>query len=207
MSLPSTQFLHLFRKHIPDLQFIETGTFRGQTVGAALRLGFRHVQSIEAVRSFYDDCCTKYSEEIASGLVKLHYGGSETVLPKIVKKLDISTLYWLDAHRQGREAEIKVMSWPLVVETRAICEHRRGTDDVILIDDLRLVGKQGPADNPGVVLKEVIGSLGVAFPDHFVCRVDGYTVNDVLAVVPNRLARPFFALKHSLEAAGRITRP
>jgi hypothetical protein len=97
----------------------------------------------------------------------VHEGDSAAVLPRILDSLDQPTLFWLDAHpcsdRSVRDAPV-----PLLAELAAIAGHRV-EGHVILIDDMRLMGRAGYPDKeellPAGYRLEQIGDVGVLTRD------------------------------------------
>lgn len=114
--------------------FIETGTFRGDTVAAMMQY-FKHIISIELSPVLYDRACRRFSDQHE---IKLYCGESSDLLSQICSSVsDKSVLYWLDAHwcnesdTAGRDYQC-----PLLDEIRAIGS--LNDQSLLLIDDARL---------------------------------------------------------------------
>jgi len=114
--------------------FVETGTFRGETV-EVLKDKFNRIYTIELSSEYYAEACAKFA-----GLDHVHVlqGDSAQVLKTVVADLkDVSTLYFLDAHWCVAESTAgKKSQCPLLAELESI-----GTlneTSVIIIDDARL---------------------------------------------------------------------
>jgi hypothetical protein len=75
--------------------FVETGTFRGDTV-EAMRYTFKEVYSIELDRGYYESLQRRFT-----GVANVHllYGDSAVILPELLGAISkTNTLFWLDAH-------------------------------------------------------------------------------------------------------------
>lgn len=123
--------------------FVETGTWRGDGVQAALDAGFERVYSVEqspmlarAARERFRDCPS----------VGILTGNSPAVLRWLVPQLEgRRILWWLDAHLPERyfDAQETAHRCPLVYELQHTAERPGGRQDVFVADDLRLL-KRGP---------------------------------------------------------------
>ena len=80
--------------------FIETGTYLGDGVQAALNAGFSKVISIELAPTHYRICKNRF---IANSNVDILFGDSRLLLPDILKTHNENILFWLDAHCSGGE--------------------------------------------------------------------------------------------------------
>lgn len=110
--------------------FVETGTFRGNT-------SFWAAQHFEKVYTIEID--PEISRETASKAdcpsnIEFFVGNSKEVLPKVVGQLDGNSVFWLDGHWCNVAELGKDMECPLMDEIHAL---RNLKDSVILIDDAR----------------------------------------------------------------------
>lgn len=115
--------------------FIETGTYRGDTVKAMLLTSlFREIHTIE----IYEDRVENAKKRFRS-FKHIHcwYGDSAEILPQILLHIDEPTLFWLDAHHSGKQiARVKgLIETPIVAELKTAVIHNPG--NVLLIDDAR----------------------------------------------------------------------
>jgi|694.fasta_scaffold06393_12 hypothetical protein len=78
--------------------FIETGTYLGDGVQAALNAGFSKVISIELAPTHYSICKNRFIE---NPNVDILFGDSRLLLPNILKTYNKNILFWLDAHCSG----------------------------------------------------------------------------------------------------------
>jgi len=116
--------------------FIETGSYAGDGIKAAMKAGFERIFSIELSDHYYNLCQQRYGKERN---VYLFHGDSTNILPKLLCVLNGPITFWLDAHWCGDvTAHIDRMPVPLMEELIAIKEHPCKTH-TILIDDMRLL--------------------------------------------------------------------
>jgi hypothetical protein len=129
--------LHDFTYHGVSLVrevFIETGTYMGETLMAAVQAGFPELHSIELSWERYlraESIFSVYPQ------VHLHQGSSPDVLARIIDPTK-PTLFWLDAHFQG-ESDTPLGDQygqcPLLAELLVIRAMEWSEPLVILIDD------------------------------------------------------------------------
>jgi hypothetical protein len=191
MSRPNRAYLRLFGQ-IDSVSAVETGTFKGNGVHIFLKSGFRVVHSIEANLEHWKNCTERFNDEIRAGAVVLHHGPSENQLRPVIDQIRGPIVYWLDAHLQG--VELDASHCPLQEELEAIWGRGVADNDVIMIDDVRLLVNRRAFGGHGVNFSELIGELAIRMPNHFLCLIDGFTANDILCVVPRNLASSFFAV-------------
>ena len=111
--------------------FVETGTYRGDTV-ARLRRLVPQVVSIELAPTLANDARKRFAKYPS---VEVKQGDSAVLLPDVVKLLTEPSLFWLDGHFSGGSTADSGES-PIMKELDAVL----ATDlhHVILIDDARL---------------------------------------------------------------------
>jgi len=114
--------------------FVETGTFRGDTVAYLAKIVDR-VISIELDRVLYDAATQRFA---STPNVQLINGDSEMVLPELIGDLDVPALFWLDGHFSGGPTALAGTSraTPVVAELEALISS--SLPHVVLIDDARL---------------------------------------------------------------------
>lgn len=109
--------------------FVETGTWKAQTTTWASQ-NFEKVITIEADNGWF---------ERAKGLglsnTRFILGDSATELAKVVKRLKVPAIFWLDAHKCNDRPAIETTECPLLAELEAI--KATGLPHLILIDDAR----------------------------------------------------------------------
>ncbi len=127
--------------------FIETGCFRGNSLGHALNLDFDSFYSCDIDKEMIDYCNNKFKRD------DLHIfpGISTTFLRLQLPLLDSvdSIMFYLDAHlpehdkTSGQVLTDNDLNFPLEEELQIINDLRPNRKDVIIIDDLRIY-EDGP---------------------------------------------------------------
>lgn len=150
-----------FGKQYKIKTFIETGTFRGEMI-EAVKTSFDKIFSIELDPTLYKNAKRKFSGETN---IEIFEGDSSKILPDILKKINETSLFWLDAHFSGIMCGIKTTrgekETPILEELITIANHRI-KNHVILIDGA--VDFTGENDYPSV--KELEKFIFSHFPDH-----------------------------------------
>lgn len=165
--------------------FIETGTFHGNAVKAALSARFKKIYSIELKEEFYNECKYKFRKEIKKGKVKLFLGDSSTCLPKILEEVSQNATFWLDAHYSSGNTARGPVDVPLMMELDAISKHTV-KNHTILIDDVRLFDSKGAEDWTNVSLDSVIKTLKKINPNYSISYEKGFCKNDILVAQISR---------------------
>lgn len=125
----------LFQRHLNPV-FIESGSFFGDGIEAALQAGFKEVYSIELSPHLHEHCKNRF---LSNPHVHLYEGDSAVVLKEILNQLDDRATFWLDGHySEGITAKGKTHS-PILQELEQIAAHPIKSH-TILIDDIRLLG-------------------------------------------------------------------
>jgi hypothetical protein len=152
--------------------FVETGTYLGDMTAAMAPL-FDHVHSIELGYELYRAARERLRHRRN---VTLYHGDSALVLPDVLARCHGDTLFWLDAHYSAGITARATIETPVAAELAAIFT-RRGSRDVILIDDARLFN--GSNDYP--VLADLTQWITREAP-HF----DVAVAEDVIRLTPRR---------------------
>jgi len=125
----------LFERYVNPI-FVETGTFRGDSVQEALDVGFKRIYSIELDKGRFEACVKRFKN---NANVHIFQGDTLEVLPKILDLVDEKATFWLDAHiTRGVFGRLKC---PLVEEIKIISTHNI-KDHTIIMDDRRLLGSR-----------------------------------------------------------------
>jgi len=126
---------HEFRPYINPV-FIETGSYIGDGIRAALGAGFPQIISIEVNDFFYQICKNAFVE---STNVELCFGDSIKVLSRVLENINERCTFWLDGHYMSDPHTLGgVMPVPLMEELKIIAVHPI-KNHTILIDDIRLL--------------------------------------------------------------------
>ena len=121
-------FIEEFIKENKTLIFIETGTFNGTTSEWASKL-FKVVYTIEKETHFFQAAEKKFNNTNVNCI----NGDSSTCLSSILKNIDDTVIFWLDAHWSCEDTSGEEKECPLLEEISIINKWNR--DCVILIDD------------------------------------------------------------------------
>jgi hypothetical protein len=129
----------LLEDYVTDV-FVETGTYYGDGVIAALAAGFPKVITIEIIDTIFKDAQAKFEEiltEEERSRLSMRLGSSLEMLPAVVDMLNKTgkqATFWLDAHVQGRKQPDD--RHPLAREVNLLGRLER-KDHIIMMDDLR----------------------------------------------------------------------
>jgi hypothetical protein len=118
--------------------FIETGSYGGDGIAAAMKAGFKKIHSIELSDHYYNLCVERYGNEQN---VHLHHGDSIEVLPKLLSTINEPVTFWLDGHYCGPDSASGIKAVPLWEELEIIKSHTLKMH-TILIDDMRLLRRR-----------------------------------------------------------------
>jgi hypothetical protein len=172
--MPATA--ELFARY-PNDWFIETGTFRGRGVRAALEAGFRNVVSIELSEQLYADAVRNFADQPN---VRIVHGDSGKVMAGVIAGIDAPITFWLDGHYSEGVTARGDSNAPLLQELDAIARHPVNTHTV-LIDDVRFLGTP-VLDNIG--RQTVIDRLLTINPAYEIRYEDGHVPGDILVALP-----------------------
>lgn len=116
---------------------VETGTCGGGMVYSG-RKRFKKIYSIELSKTLYNFVKKRFAKY---DHIKLYQGDSGKVLPEILSNINITCVFWLDAHYSGGITVKGEFETPIMKELKVIFDHPF-KNHVILIDDANLfVGK------------------------------------------------------------------
>ena len=112
------------------VDFIETGTYLGDTLGYIAKNGVRCI-SIELSEELYQAACIRFK---VCKNVRLVQGDSGQRLPELLNEISKPVLFWLDGHYSSGITARAETQTPISAELRAILSHPI-KQHVILIDD------------------------------------------------------------------------
>lgn len=112
--------------------FVETGTYLGDTLGNIARSGVR-CTSIELSQELYEAARKRFN---GYKNVRLVQGDSGQRLPELLKEINKPVLFWLDGHYSAGITASAETHTPISAELQAILSHSV-KEHVILIDDAR----------------------------------------------------------------------
>lgn len=174
--------------------FIETGSHEGLTIDKALLAGFQQIKSVEITDHFYLKCREKF---ITENRVKLYFGLSDQVIPRMINRVKDRITFWLDAHYTGDKFEYYGKICPVIEELNTISKHNR-KDHIILIDDARLFKITGKLIHNftgefEISLDRVYDAIYSINPSYVIRRLPGLVTNDIIAAIPKELESKLFA--------------
>ena len=148
--------------------FVETGTGQAEVVQTVVEADETlNIHTIEVIPEIYDKNKINFSYLKD---VNWHLGTSFDILPEILPNLKGVTLFWMDAHFPG--ADFGLSSYgdekdddkrlPLKKELETIVENRDTTNDVFVIDDLRIY-EDGPFESGNWDERSKYGGDGIEF--------------------------------------------
>lgn len=128
--------------------YIETGTYTGHGIKEMIN-DYDYVHSIELAEKYYLDAVERF---INYPHVRLYHGNSKAVLPRILRHINQPVTVYLDGHFSGGDTAFGdehvngISNAPLLTELEIL--QQRPYDDIIIIDDCRMLGQKGVL-NPG----------------------------------------------------------
>ncbi|MEI6035985.1 MAG: hypothetical protein WCS65_17095 [Verrucomicrobiae bacterium] len=142
--------------------FIETGTFRGETI-EFLEPEFSRRVSIELSREFFEAAQKKFFGRPG---IELFCGDSADLLPGVISSVEETALIWLDAHYSGKTTALGSQETPIIKELDIVFSLSKSRH-VILIDDAREFGS-----NPNYPPLSVVEERARRNRYHYECRFD-----------------------------------
>lgn len=153
----------LFAKYVNSI-FVETGTYKGDSVQEALDIGFKEIYTIELNEARYNTCVNRFAN---NPNVHLFHGDTLEILPEIIKLINNRTTFWLDAHiTKGTVGKLRC---PMVEEIKIISKHPI-KNHTILMDDRRLLGRRRFGN---VHEKDIISAIKELNPNYQIHYEDG----------------------------------
>lgn len=154
---------------------IEGGTSLGWGTATALKAGYQKVYTIELMQNLFEDAQKNFAKEIAEGTVVSISGDTQTVLSNILKEVNSTATFWLDAHF-GKKYKGESPRCPLLVELDIIKQHHV-KNHTLLIDDMRLFGK---AAHDFISINEVKEKIYEINPNYEISFLNSNIKNDIL---------------------------
>ncbi len=132
----TTEFYNLM-KNTKTNYYIETGTYMGDRIKSILN-NYNNIYSIELSDKWYN-----YNKKqfINNENVKILLGDSKKILSELLNTINEPITIYLDAHYSGGTTAFGEEEVPLLYELEIL--KNREYDDIIIIDDCRLLGKTG----------------------------------------------------------------
>lgn len=163
--------------------FIETGTYRGDTIYIALEAGFNKIYSCEIYPPLFDAAVEIFKENTK---VSISPDESPVFIAKTLQYLNEEQGYWgdygnftfwLDAHASGPLGGGSSVGTPVLDELRAIRDNSNNKDHTILIDDKRLFGC---GEWGGVTEEDAMKLIYEINPAYKIAYLDGVIEKDII---------------------------
>ena len=125
----------------PNPIFVETGSYLGDGIQAALDAGFQRVISIELSDKYFGISTRRFQNDSRVTIVQ---GDSALILGQVIADISTPITFWLDGHYSAGDTARGVVMIPLLEELHSIAAHpiKRHT---LLIDDMRCWREVNPA--------------------------------------------------------------
>lgn len=140
--------------------YIETGAYMGDGIRDVVD-EYENIHSIELADKWYKHNVDQYKSKKN---VHIYFGDSKKVLPMLLKDINEPITIFLDAHYSGGTTAYGEEETPLLQELEILRE--RKYDDIIIIDDCRLIGKSGEC------------GIGINHPIYPVMKYDWTNITD-----------------------------
>ena len=139
-----TQEFYILTQNVKTDYYIETGTYLGDGIKCVLN-NYNNIHSIELSEKWHAHNVQQFKNNTN---VKMHLGDSKKILPELLNNINEPITIYLDAHYSGGTTAFGEEETPLLFELEIL--KARKYDDIIIIDDCRLLGKSvicGAGDN------------------------------------------------------------
>jgi len=123
--------------------YIETGTYLGNGIRDVLN-NYEYIHSIELADKWYQHNVEQFKN---NSNVKMYLGDSKKFLPELLDNINEPVTLYLDAHYSGGTTAFGEEEVPLLFELEIL--KNRKYNDIIIIDDCRLLGKTGTCGSGG----------------------------------------------------------
>ena len=132
-----TSYFYKLTNNVKTNNYIETGTYLGNGITNVLN-NYEHIHSIELSQKWYEYNIEQFKN---NNNVKMYLGDSKNILPNLLNSINEPVTIFLDAHYSGKHTEFGEEETPLLFELDIL--KNRKYNDIIIIDDCRLLGKSG----------------------------------------------------------------
>lgn len=157
--------------------FVETGTFKGDGVQAAIDAGFFRILSVELNQELYAAAVERFKD--AKVHVVITQGSSPNVLPTILANVLKPATFWLDAHSNDSDDtsfDPSLPKYPICEELTAIAATPLAAKHTYLIDDFRLLDM--------ATIQKALAILSAINRNFRVELVEGVIPFDVISAYP-----------------------
>ena len=132
-----TDYFYNLTKTNKTCHYIETGAYLGDGIKCVLN-NYENIHSIELAEKWYNYNVEQF---INNNNVKMYLGDSKKILPELLNTINEPLTIFLDSHYSGGTTAFGDEEVPLLFELEIL--KNRKFNDIIIIDDCRLLGKTG----------------------------------------------------------------
>ena len=132
-----TSYFYDTTNNIKTKHYIETGAYLGHGILSVLNT-YDNIHSIELADKWYHYNIEQFKNNIN---VHMYLGDSKKILPELLNNINEPITIYLDAHYSGGTTAFGDEETPLLLELEIL--KNRKYNDIIIIDDCRLLGKTG----------------------------------------------------------------
>ena len=132
-----TSYFYELTKNSKTKHYIETGAYLGNGIFHVLN-NYDYIHSIELSEKWYNHNINQF---VNNSNVKMYLGDSKKILPGLLNSINEPVTIYLDAHYSGGTTSLGDEETPLLFELEIL--KNRIYDDIIIIDDCRMLGKSG----------------------------------------------------------------
>jgi hypothetical protein len=132
-----TPLFYSLTQNIKTRHYIETGAYIGDGIKLVLN-NYENIHSIELAEKWYEYNVEQFKN---NKNVKMYLGDSKKILPELLNNINEPMTIFLDAHYSGGTTAFGDEETPLLFELEIL--KNRKYDDIIIVDDCRLLGKSG----------------------------------------------------------------
>lgn len=133
MSLPPNKNL---LAEYPNTYYVETGSYRGDSIQAAVNAKFKYIRSIDIDRNNVLFCKSRFDLIVKpTKQIMLYTGDSAVKLESMIADINEPITFFLDSHSQMFEGEVKHANpFPLLLELEQIRKHYINYHTIIIDD-------------------------------------------------------------------------
>ena len=135
---PPTGLILALKRQLTIDDFVETGTYRGDTAAWAAE-HFARVATIELSPEYHAAATARFQTQPQ---VRVLLGDSGAMLRKVAAELPGSAIFWLDAHWSGLDTAGRETECPLLAELAIL--NAASVTHTLLVDDARLFAAPPP---------------------------------------------------------------
>jgi hypothetical protein len=173
---PPTELLLALKDSFHIDQFVETGTYLGDTSAWAAN-HFKSVISIEFAKPLYEDALKRFHN---NSNVRLIYGHSGEKLTELLPEIQQTSIFWLDSHWSGGLTYGETDECPLLGELKAFIPSK--LPHFLFIDDARLFLSTPPQPHNPAAWPSTMEIIDAIHKLHIPYKF--FVIEDTMMVIP-----------------------